>query len=340
MSKNKLNTVFRRISRAFAAKDERAFEDAMDELEEEVGQKDEEEPDTIEVHNHIPDSMRDAMGEMPPKEATGPQFDRRGRDAEEEEAPPWFKKHAEASDARFKSMSDAIEGLKKWAKEEGEEPEHSEDRRHDDEEPPVEEPDENLEMDRHRDRHRDRRHDDRRDHRHDDRHRDRRNDDEANKEILGELEFEAPPGTGDRARKARDSAFLEDAFQDTVSKAEVLAPGISVPTFDKKASPVKTFRAIDTLRKTALDLAYNKAETRGVIDQAMSGRTLDSKVMSLGARRVLFNAAAAQVGDGNNRRATDHSVTTNNGAQHRPTGGIQSIADINKMNRERFASRR
>ena len=43
MSKtNKLNTVFRRLSRAFAAKDEKAFEDAMDEIEEKVGDEGEE----------------------------------------------------------------------------------------------------------------------------------------------------------------------------------------------------------------------------------------------------------------------------------------------------------
>jgi len=325
MSKtNKLNRVFSRMSRAFATKDEKAFEDAMDALEENLEKTgDEEEPDTIEVHNHIPDSMRDTMGEMPTKEATGPQFDRRGRDAEEEEAPPWAKKMQEANDARFKSMSDSIENLLKGKK-------GSEDRHHD------EEPDENLEMDR-------RRNTDEPSEREEMAERIRenskdRNRDEANKEILGELEFEAPPGTGDRARRAKDSAYLEDAFQDTISKAEVLAPGITVPTFDKKASPVKTFRAIDTLRKTALDLAYNKADTRGVIDQAMSGRTLDSKVMSFGARRVLFNAAASQVGGDNNRRATDHTITTNNGG-HRPAGVIQSIADINKVNREKFARR-
>jgi hypothetical protein len=325
MSKtNKLNGVFRRMSRAFTTKDEKAFEDAMDALEERLGDEAEEEPDTIEVHNHIPDSMSDtSRGELPEKDPAG--FDRRGRDAEEEEAPPWFKKHAEATDARFKKMGDSIENLlkgKKGGEEEGSSDRHNSDEVEGEEERRREEPDENLEMDR----------------RNNDRNRDRRNEDEANKEILGELEFEAPPGTGDRARKARDSAFLEDAFQDAVSKAEVLAPGITVPSFDKKASPSKTFRAIDTLRKTALDLAYNKADTRGVIDQAMSGRTLDSKVMSFGARRVLFNAAASQVGDGNNRRATDRTISTNNGG-HRPAGNIQSIADINKVNRERFARR-
>jgi hypothetical protein len=346
------------MSRAFAAKDERAFDEAMEELEEkmEEGQdksRDGEDPDTIEVHNHIPDNMmRDgSLGTLPEKDPPG--FDRRSRDGEGEEAPPWFKKHAEATDARFKKMNDALENLGSYAKDRRdweEDPERSEDRRDgedpeehqgdrrrdDDSRDRRDDTDPNLEMDRRRDD--DRRYgDDRRDRSRDRHGRDRR--DEANKEILGELEFEAPPGTGDRATKARDSRYLEDAFQDAVAKAEVLAPGIQLPTFDSKAPPAKTFGAIARLRATALDLAYNKAETRGVIDQAMSGRTLDTKSMHFGATRVLFNAAAAATAQGNNHRATDRS--TQHGGTHVAArdGGIQSLADINRHNREKFNRR-
>lgn len=321
-----MKSAFRKLSRGFEAKDRATFDEGLEELEEHM-EKDEakEDPDTIEVHNHIPDS-RDTLGELPGKDPahTG---------TSDEEEPPWFKKHREANDAVMKKLGDDIGALQKWAKEEKGEPEHQEDRHDED---PIEEhadPDPNLEMDRHRDRRDDdRRHDDRM---HD--RRDRRDGDEANKEILGELEFEAPPGTGDRARKAKDSAFLEDAFQDTLAKAEVLAPGIRLPTFDVKALPTKTFRAIDILRKTALDLAYNKADTRGVIDQAMSGRALDSKVMSMGARRVLFNAAASQIGDGNNQRATDRSGSFEAGGGLKPKAGIQSLSDLNRVNREKYA---
>lgn len=354
---NFLGSAIRKLGRAWATKDERAFDAAMDDLEEHIEQKDEEEePDTIEVHNHIPDS-RDAMGEMPPRDPPG--FDRRGHDRRDNEEPPWLKNLQED----MRRMNDSIEGLKK-----AEEDRRHDDRRHDDggnlenlgeyaenDETATEE---NLEMDRHRDRrHDDRRHDDRRDEpsereemaerireksaERDNRHDDRRHDDrrgadkrdEANKEILGELEFEAPPGTGDRARKARDSAYLEEAFQDALAKAEVLAPGIQLPTFDRAASPLKTLGQIQRLRKTALDLAYNKAETRGVIDSAMSGRTLDTRSMKLPATRVLFNAAAAAIAQGNNRRATDRSTSVGGGSQT-AGGGIQSLAQLNQANKK------
>lgn len=335
MSKKTFKSAIRSLGRAFRAKDEAGFDEALGELEESVEDMHdagEEDPDTIEVHNHLPDGfMRDtAIGELPEKggSVSSPAFDG-------EEAPPWFKKHEEATDKRFKSMADSIASLKG-------------DRRRNNDETPEEEEiiegqedsseDPNMGMDR-------RRNTDEPSEREEMAERmrengaDRRNSDEANKAILGELEFEAPPGTGDKAKKARDSKYLEEAFQDTVSKAEVLAPGYTVPTFDAKAPPVKTFRAIDRLRRSTLDLAYNKPETRGVIDQALSGRTFDSKRISFGHARVLFNVVAGAAAASNNSRATDtrQGAADNNGATHRVAGSVQSLADINKRNAEVYA---
>lgn len=318
-----VKTALRKLSRAFAAKDADSFDEALGELEEKMEDAEPKDPDTIEVHNHIPDGAHfdTALGEMPPR--TG--GDRRSRDESEEggDEPPWFKKHREANDATLKKMNDSIENLMKGKeKEPGEEGEDSRPR---DEDPSEElspgETDPNLEMDRLWDRR--------------DRH---APNDEANKEILGELEFEAPPGTGDRARRAKDSVLLEDAFQDALAKAEVIAPGIRLPAFDAKLAPAKTVGKLVQLRRTALDLAYNQPATRGVIEQAIGGRTLDSKRMSIGAARVLFNAVAGQVGQGNNQRATDRSGTFEPGGGARTSGAaIQSLADINRVNRERSA---
>jgi hypothetical protein len=312
-------SAIRKLSRAFSAKDERAFDEALEELEEKAEEaKDEEDP--IEIHNHIPDS-RDSMGELPSKEFTvsGPAFD---------EEPEWFKKHKEANDAMMKSMKDSFEEFMKGKKKEGE----AEDAEGEEESEPIERGEEgeaeddmgNLEME-------DRRKNN---------DRSRNNNDEANKEILGELEFEAPPGTGDAARRAKDSKYLEEAFQDAVAKAEVIVPGINLPTFDRKAPPVRTMKSIVALRRSALDLAYNTLPAaRGVIDQAMSGRTMDSKRMKLGQARVLFNSVAGQIASGNNSRATDGATNlgTNN---QRQAPAIQTLADMNKRNREMYATKR
>jgi uncharacterized protein len=324
-------SAIRKLSRAFSAKDERAFDEALEELEEKAEEAQDGEEDPIEIHNHIPDA-RDTTGELPSREfsTSSPAFD---------EEPEWFKKHKEANDAMLKSMKDSFEEFMKKGKgedrrdeeeeyeprERGEEGEafddmgnlEMEDRRRSNDEPSERE-----EMaERIKERGGDRR---------------TRNDDEANKEILGELEFEAPPGTGDAARRAKDSKYLEEAFQDAVAKAEVLAPGIRLPTFDRTASPARTMRQIVGLRRSALDLAYNTIPAaRGVIDQAMSGRTMDSKRMKLGQARVLFNSVAGQIASGNNSRATDGA--TNFGSRHAQVPQIQTIADINKKNREVYA---
>lgn len=359
-----VRTALRKLQRAFSAKDERAFDEAVEELEDKMEDhrgKDEgeEDPDTVEIHNHIPDS-RDGIGEMVSRESEGElrardpsgeheiysSVDRRDRRASDEE-PEWFKKFSSDCMSNMDRMARDIESLQKWAREEEDEPEHQEDRRSDDRRDRrdsgnlenlgeyAEHDDgeaENLEMDRRSDdRHQDdRRSDDRRDRSRD--RRDRRSrDDEPNKAILGELEFEAPPGTGDKARRARDSQYLEDSFQDVVSKAEIMAPGIRIPTFDHRAAPLRTARAIFGLRATALDLAYHQPESRGVIDAALGGRTLDTKRMSYGQTRVLFNSVAAVMASNNNRRATDRGVGSD--AHAVTSGNIRSLGDINARNR-------
>lgn len=331
-----LKSAFRKMSRAFRAKDEASFEAAMDEVEEHLEKdyrSDDEEPDAVEIHNHIPASQIDGLGEVPPKDPPGfPEV--------RDEAPPWAKGIQDS----LKKMGDDISALQKWAKEEGKEPEHQEDGGNlenlgefakDDEEEELGE----MESDRHMTDRRDRRG---RDETAEEEARDRRRragDDEANEKILGELEFEAPPGTGVKdAKKARDSAFLEESFQDTVAKAEVLAPGIRVPTFDRAAPPIRTGRSLLGLRRSALDVAYHQAETRGLIDAALSGREMKLGRMNDGQVRILFNSVAAAAMTGNNKRATDRSPYESGGGLRTSNSGarIQTLADLNARNRERF----
>lgn len=295
-----VKTTLRRLQRAFDAKDARAFDEGIEELEDKVEDAPKD-PDTIEVHNHIPG--QDAIGQVPPKDPATTET----RDDKEE--PEWFKNFSKDCMDRFKSMDDKFEAFGKKDDEEKKADDAGED--------PAAEmaTDPNLEMDR--------------------KSKDAK-DDEANKSILGELEFEAPPGTNDKARKAKDSIYLEDSFQDAVSKAEILAPGIRVPTFDRAMSPAKTATALFGLRRTALDLAYVQPETRGIIDAAMGGHTFDSKTMGNSAVRVLFNAVASQAAQNNNARATDRGVRPTTGGGHVTNSKIGSLASINDRNKEKY----
>ena len=56
---------------------------------------------------------------------------------------------------------------------------------------------------------------------------------------------------------------------------EILAPGIRIPTFDAKLAPKKGFEVICGLRRSALDLAYGQAETRGYIEEILAGRAFN-----------------------------------------------------------------
>jgi hypothetical protein len=120
---------------------------------------------------------------------------------------------------------------------------------------------------------------------------------EANREILGELEFEAPPGTGDRARTAHDSALFVDAHQETVALAEILNPGIRLPAFNRNAKPAETVGAMFDLRRRALTGAYASGpEMRAAIDVLTSGSPghFDSGRLPNDQLRVVFKAAAMQ----------------------------------------------
>lgn len=156
-------------------------------------------------------------------------------------------------------------------------------------------------------------------------------DSEAEKAIEGELAEEAPPGTADQARKARDSAFLDDSYRDTVAGAEILAPGIRFPTFDKKAAAKDSLSTICNLRRNALDLAYVTPEGRGIIGDVLGGKSFDLPNMSCGDVRGLFRSAVAAKRASNNaaHKAKDRVLATET--------GIKSIGDYNKSLSEYWA---
>lgn len=152
---------------------------------------------------------------------------------------------------------------------------------------------------------------------------------EDNEKILGNLELEAPPGTNDKARKSRDSAYLVDSFQETVALAEIIAPGIRIPTFDAAHDPRKSYDTICNLRRTAFDIGYSQAETRGMIDDLGAG---NFRTMDCAGLRTAFLAVGAM------KKRTNNAART---GDFRPSAGAvagtkMSIADLNKRNAEHY----
>lgn len=144
-----------------------------------------------------------------------------------------------------------------------------------------------------------------------------------------EMEAEAPAESKDRARKAKDSAYFADSYQDTVALAEILAPGIRIPAFDAAAAPRKTLDALCALRRKALDLAWHQPDTRSMIEDAY-GREPDLKKLTCDQTRTLFRAVGALKKAANNATADRKVLPTTVGNGVATTA--RTLADINKGN--------
>lgn len=156
---------------------------------------------------------------------------------------------------------------------------------------------------------------------------------EPDKEIEGELKEEAPEGTGDEAVKARDSAYLEESFHETLALAEVLAPGMKFPTYDKALRPAQTLDAICKVRAKALHLAFETTEGADIIN-TIGGRSVNLATMSCGAKRVLFKAAAAM------KKARNNDRSRHPGALPAAASAVKSptnAAELNRLNAEFYA---
>ena len=148
-----------------------------------------------------------------------------------------------------------------------------------------------------------------------------------------EEELEEETGSAD-ARKAKDSALLVDSFEAIKSNAEIIAPGIQIPTLDAKADPKKTFRDCHcALRRKALTQGTQDTETASII-AAVRGRVVDAAQiakMDCSAVRTLFNGVAAMKKNHNNSRLTaDAGRTQQTQTTNDTRTPIQKFQDASK----------
>jgi len=171
----------------------------------------------------------------------------------------------------------------------------------------------------------------------------------ADAEAVGELEEalgdEVPEEMRDSARKARDSAFLGDSFQETLALAEILCPEITLPTFDRALPPAKTYDAICKLRRKALDRAYLTPRGREVIEEMNGGKRLVLDSMPCKDVKHLFRGAASLMKAKNNAdstagasRVTDSRPVVSAGGGLGPVAG-ETIAQVQaRLNKHYGAS--
>lgn len=124
----------------------------------------------------------------------------------------------------------------------------------------------------------------------------------------------------------KDAAPLHAEFQAAVSLAEILSPGIALPTFDRAASAKSTADSICLLRRRALAAAYKAGTHRDAITAALAGRDADFARMSCDALFGVFTAA------GNAVRARANRVMPNRaiGDGRAPGNTVQGINERNR----------
>jgi len=132
--------------------------------------------------------------------------------------------------------------------------------------------------------------------------------------------------TKTKDKKTLDSASLAEEFSDTVARAEILSPGIKIPTFDSKLTKAKTVDQICGLRRRALQKVAE--EHSASIAPLLKG--VDLKKSTCDSIRTTFIAASEIV----SRKTNDSQFVIRRPVRDSEAKGIPSIADINKRNRE------
>lgn len=139
----------------------------------------------------------------------------------------------------------------------------------------------------------------------------------------------------DKSASAGDSSKLEPTYQDTVSRAEILVPGIELPKFVRGQDAKATSDGLCSFRRKVLDQAYTTDGGKLAIDAMLAGAKLDTKAMACDAVSILFNGASENVKAMNRQRG----VITSRIMRGSDTQKGVEISDINKKNREFWGKR-
>lgn len=151
---------------------------------------------------------------------------------------------------------------------------------------------------------------------------------ETRDEAEGEGEEEGEAKTKDRARTG-DSAGFADGFQDMIARAEILSPGIKLPTFDAKASAKVTRDRMCAFKRRALAAAMEDDDNANLLEPLV-GKGKDVSKLTCDSIGVTFVAASELVKRANSTISTVGYVHDSD----RHSGGPVSIADMNARARE------
>ncbi len=131
----------------------------------------------------------------------------------------------------------------------------------------------------------------------------------------------------DDKKDEKDAKTMDRAaFQSVVSQAEILCPGVKLPTLDTKASGKVIADAADALRKTALEGAFKSPERKIFVTKVAGARPNLGK-MTGDALAIAFSGAAELAREANNRVGERQSFDHKNFPQ-----GPMTAAKLQEIN--------
>lgn len=139
--------------------------------------------------------------------------------------------------------------------------------------------------------------------------------------------------TAGKLSQAEVDLYTGDAAASIPSRAEILAPGVKLPTLDAKMATKDRAAALCKCQRKALDVAYQTDAGKKAIAPFLGGLTADFEKLPAGLVHAAFMGASEMIKAQNNGGAVNVSITT------KDFGKARTVADINAANRKYWADR-
>lgn len=180
---------------------------------------------------------------------------------------------------------------------------------------------------------------------------------ERNPEMIGEtdlpgiedLDKRMPNATASDRKRAldhalKDSAMLEDNWHQMAAVAEIIQPGVRIPTFDARLDGRRSLERMCAFRRRVVDHALKHDEFGPTLQSMVGIRSVDG--CSCDTVKVAFNAIGSAIGQHQNSSivtaglSTEQQQKTRDAAAGTTYKGPPSNADWNKTAKEFWASQR
>lgn len=141
------------------------------------------------------------------------------------------------------------------------------------------------------------------------------------------------PGTAATISQAEVDLYTGDSAASIPSRAEILAPGIKLPTIDGKLATKDRAAALCKCQRKALGDAYQTEAGKAAIMPFLGGLTADFEKLPAALINAAFMGASELIKAQNNGRTHDGVAKT------KDFGKPRTAADINAANRKYWADR-